>query len=152
MRHCGAFVVGQVRRLDAGDEVVGNADGRGRQTDAEDGKVGATDGAHPGTRRRIADAEAAEDGKRDCQPDGDRVTDDGDVDLEEEEADPAERWSGREAERRVAIDVEMNADRKVGQHRQQVGYGQPGQDAVRAGQHIGSGEDEDVSRVSDHSE
>jgi len=79
------------------------------------------------------------------------------VDVEEQEGGPAESVGavGGEAGRvgggnEVTPAVELDGERHVDDHRQQVRYGQGGEDTVgRAGRHVGSRQNDDVERVSD---
>ena len=74
--------------------------------------------AHGSATGREPDAQIATDSQRDRQPYSDRVTNDREVDVEDEEADPEEGLSGRKLESRISHHVELDCEGNVAGHGQ----------------------------------
>ena len=88
-----------------------------------------------------------DNGQQHAQPDGHRVRGDGQVDVEQKEAHPATGvlLRGRHGGRVQA--VEMDGERDVTEHRDDVRDGQACEDLVDGSAHVPSGEDRHVERV-----
>ena len=132
---------------EGGHQVVGDADDAHTDVDGENGQLDPQHAAEAGPARGETDEEVAEDGQRDGQPDGHRVRHHAEVDVEQHEADPVGAVRGGELQVRVPQDIEVDADRQVGRHGEQVGHGQPHQDQVGLGHHVLTGEHHNVGQV-----
>ena len=89
-----------------------------------------------------------EDGEDDGQPDGDGVHDDTEAGEKHHEAHSRQTVARRRRFGAVE-DVETQRERQVGGHRESVGHGQPGQDAVGRRDHVAARQHDDVERVGD---
>ena len=153
--------VGCRRRAHNKRQIVRNEDNNGERVDADDGTSNSSESAAAAAARFSRrgprpDECIADDGQQHSEPDGDGVSGHWCVDVEEQKGGPAESVGavGGEAGRvggrsEVTPAVELDGERHVDDHRQQVRHGKSGEDTVGwAGRHVGSRQNDDVERVS----